>query len=80
MSRLSDVTEQIKILKDAQEILKEKYEQSDYHKLRETHPHSTVPPSPEDEEVLKLLTAIHQIEKYIKLLQDEQFELLKQQG
>jgi len=80
MSRLSEVTGQIKILKDARDILKEKYTNSEFHKKKEKFPHSAVPPSPEDEEIYKLLNAIQQLERYVKELQDEQFELLKEQG
>jgi hypothetical protein len=79
MSQLNKVTEQIKTLKDARDILKEKYTKSDFHKKKEKHPHSAVPPSPEDEEIYRLLNAITQLEKYIKELQDEQFILLKKQ-
>ena len=69
MSRLNDVTGRIKILKDARDILKEKYSQSEFHKKKETHPHSAVPPSPEDEEIYKLLNAIQQLDKYVKELE-----------
>ena len=80
MSELNKITEQIKILKNASEILKERYSASEFHKKKEKHPHSAVPPSPEDEEVYKLLNAIQQLDKWVKELQDEQFELLKKQG
>ena len=79
MSRLSEVTGQIKTLKDARDILKEQYTKSEFHKKKEKHPHSAVPPSPEDEEIYKLLNAIQQLERYVKELQDEQFKLLKEQ-
>lgn len=79
MSRLSEVTGQIKTLKDAKDILKEQYTKSEFHKKKEKHSHSAVPPSPEDEEIYKLLNAIQQLERYVKELQDEQFELLKEQ-
>ena len=79
MSQLSEVTGQIKTLKDARDILKEQYSKSEFHKKKEKHPHSAVPPSPEDEEIYKLLNAIQQLERYVKELQDEQFELLKEQ-
>ena len=79
MSQLNEVTGQIKTLKDARDILKKQYSKSEFHKKKETHPHSAVPPSPEDEEIYKLLNAIQQLERYIKELQDEQFELLKEQ-
>jgi len=78
MSRLSEVTGQIKTLIDARDILKEKYSKSEFHKKKETHPHTAIAPSPEDEEIYKLLTAIQQLDYYIKQLQDEQFRLLKE--
>jgi hypothetical protein len=79
MNQLNKITEQIKILKSAQDILKERYSTSEFHKKKEKHPQSAVPPSPEDEEVYKLLNAIQELDKYIKKLQDEQFVLLKEQ-
>ncbi len=80
MDQLNKITEQIKILISARDILKERYAATDFHKEKEKHPHSAVPPSPEDEEVYKLLNAIQQLDKWVKELQDEQFELLKKQG
>lgn len=79
MSKLSIVSDKIKTLKDAREILKEEYSESEFHKKKEAHPQSTVPPSPEDEEIYKLLTAIQQLDFYVKKLQDKQLELLKEQ-
>lgn len=79
MNTINELSEQIKVLKAARDILKEKYSDSEYHKKRETFPHEAVPPSPEDEDILKLLTAIHQLEKYVKELQRIQFELIKNQ-
>jgi len=79
MSKLNDITEQIIVLKNARDILKQKYEQTDFHKKREKEPETAIPPSPEDENILKLLTAIQQLEQTIKQLQDEQFTLLKKQ-
>ena len=79
MNRLDEITEQIKVLKNARDILKEKYSETDFHKKKEIHPQSAVPPSPNDEEIYKLLTAIQQLDLYVKKLQDEQFELLKKQ-
>ena len=76
---LSEITEKIKTLKQAKEILTIEYTKTEFHKRKEEHPHSTVPPSPEDEEIYKLLTAIQQIETYIKKFQDQQFELIKNQ-
>jgi hypothetical protein len=77
MEELSELGKKIKTLKNARDILQSEYSQSDFHKKKEDHPHSTVPPSPEDEEIYKLLTAIRQLDYYVKKLQDEQFELLK---
>jgi hypothetical protein len=79
MNQLNKITEHIKILKNARDILKEKYSASEFHKKKEKHPQSAIPPSPKDEEVYKLLNAIQQLDKYVKELQDEQFELLKEQ-
>ena len=79
MERLNEIYSQIKTLKSARDILKNKYESTDFHKKKEKNPHSAVPPSPEDEDIYKLLTAIQQLEEYLKELQDEQFALLKKQ-
>jgi len=79
MSRLNEVTGQIKILKDAKDILKDQYSKSEFHRQKEKNPHSAVPPSPEDEEIYKLLNAIQQLEKFVKELQEEQFKLLREQ-
>jgi len=79
MTKLNEVSEKIKILKTAHDILKQEYSESEFHKKKEAHPQSIVPPSPKDEEIYKLLTAIQQLDHYIKKFQDEQFELLKKQ-
>lgn len=79
MSEISMVSSKIKVLKDALGILKKEYSESDFHKKKEAHPQSTVPPSPDDEEIYKLLTAIQQLDFYVKKFQDEQFELLRKQ-
>ena len=79
MNRINEITEQITVLKNARDILKEKYSETDFHKKKEKHPQSAVPPSPNDEEIYKLLTAIQQLDHYVKILQDEQFGLLKKQ-
>jgi prefoldin subunit 5 len=79
MKRLDEIAEQIKMLKKAKSFLEERYSESEFHKKKEKHPHSAVPPSPEDEEIYKLLNAIQQLDKYVKELQDEQFMLLKAQ-
>lgn len=76
---LSDISEKIKTLKTAREILNIEYQKTDFHKKREENLDSIVPSSPEDEEIYKLLTTIQQIEIFIKKFQDEQFTLLKQQ-
>ena len=79
MTSISQIGEKIKTLKTAREILHEEYSQSDFHKKKEASPDDTVPSSPEDEEIFKLLTAIQQLDLHVKKLQDEQFELLKEQ-
>ena len=78
MNKFAKLSEKIKILKDARNILHEEYSQTEFHKKKEAHPHETVPPSPEDEGIYKLLTAIQQLDVYIKKLQDKQFQLLKE--
>jgi hypothetical protein len=79
MNNLSEIGSKIKALKIAREILQQEYAQTEFHKKKVDHPHSTTPAKPEDEEIYKLLTAIQQIELYIKKLQDEQFKLIKQE-
>jgi len=79
MEKISELTEKIKTLKQAREILKDEYKQSEFHKKKEASPQDLVPPSPEDKEIYRLLTAIQQLDFYIKKLQDEQFELLKKE-
>jgi hypothetical protein len=79
MTNLSELSEKIKILKSAKDILYEEYSQTEFHKIKEEHPDSATPSTPEDEEIYKLLTAIQQIESYIKKLQDEQFKLIKKE-
>lgn len=79
MSTLHEISEQIKMLKTTRDFLKEKYDASEFHKKKEQFPQSAVPPAPEDEEIYKLLTAIQQLDKYIKELQDKQLHLLKQE-
>ena len=79
MNRLNEITDQIKILKNARDILKEQYSETDFHKMKEKHPRSPTPTTSEDEEIYKLLTAIQQLDWYVKKLQDKQFELLKKQ-
>ena len=79
MSRLTEVTDQIKTIQHARDILRGYYESTDFHKKKEVNPDTAVPSAPEDEEVYKLLTAIQQLDNYVKRLQDEQFQLLKQE-
>ncbi|HVQ00429.1 MAG TPA: hypothetical protein VMT57_02835 [Candidatus Thermoplasmatota archaeon] len=79
MNRFQELAEQIKILKTARDILKEKYDTSEFHKKKEKFPQTPTPPTPQDGEIYKLLTAIQQLDKYIKELQDEQFKVLKEE-
>jgi len=79
MKKFGELGKKISILKNARDILQYEYSQSDFHKKKEASPRSTVPSSPDDEEIYKLLTAIRQLDFYVKKLQDEQFELLKKQ-
>ncbi|MEF8878989.1 MAG: hypothetical protein V5A64_01185 [Candidatus Thermoplasmatota archaeon] len=79
MSKFEELDNKIRTLKGARDILEEEYKDTDFHKERESHPQSKVPPKPEDEDVYKLLTAIQQLEEHIKKLQDDQFKILKQQ-
>jgi hypothetical protein len=79
MNKFQEISEQIRNLKTVRDFLQEKYESSEFHKNKEKFPQSAVPPAPEDEEIYKLLTAIQQLDKYIKELQDMQFKVLKQE-
>ena len=78
MEKFSELGEKIKTLKKAREILHNEYTQSDFHKKKEANPQDIVPPSPKDEEIYKLLTAIQQLDIHIKKLQDEQYQILKE--
>ena len=78
MSDVSEFSEKIKALKQAREILHNEYTKTDFHKKREDQSLGSVPPSPEDEDILRLLTAIQLIDTYIKKFQDEQFKVLKE--
>jgi hypothetical protein len=78
MRNLNEINEKIKTLKKAREILQDEYSKTDFHKKKEANPHSSVPHSPEDEEIYKLLYAIQQLEVYVKKFQDEQFEMIKE--
>jgi len=42
MNKLAEITEKIKILKDAREILHTEYTQSDFHKKKEANPQEMV--------------------------------------
>ena len=77
MEGLTQISGKIKVLKEARQILNDEYQQSEFHKKKEANPQDSVPPAPEDEEAIKLLGAIHQVDFYIKKLQDEQFSILK---
>ena len=79
MSTFQELSEQIKTLKAAREWLQQKYDSSEFHKKKEDSAQSAVPPLPEDQEIYKLLTAIQQLDKFIKELQDEQFAALKEE-
>ncbi|MDH7517350.1 MAG: hypothetical protein QHH19_03300 [Candidatus Thermoplasmatota archaeon] len=79
MEKLAEITDKIKALKTARDILKEEYSESEFHKKKEANPQSIVPPSPKDAEIYKLLTAIQQLDHYIKKFQDKQFDLLKKE-
>ena len=79
MESIGKLNDKIKALKTARDILNEEYSESEFHKKKEASPDAIVPPSPEDEGIFKLLTAIQQIDLQVKKLQDEQFELLKKQ-
>lgn len=80
MNHFQELSEQIQALVKARDFLKNKYEASEFHKMKEKYPQTTVPPGPHDEEIYKLLTAIQQLDHFIKVLQDEQFHLLKEQS
>jgi hypothetical protein len=79
MNKFQEISELIKNLKTARDFLKDKYDSSEFHKTKEKFPQSAVPPTPNDGEIYKLLTAIQQLDKYIKELQDAQYKLLKQE-
>ena len=79
MTDLDDINKKIKCLKISKEILQKEYSKSEFHKKKEEYPDSSVPAKPEDEEIYKLLTAIQQLDFYIKKFQDEQFDLIKKE-
>jgi hypothetical protein len=78
MEKFGELGEKIKVLKKARDILQNEYTQSEFHQKKEANPQDIVPPSPEDEEIYKLLTAIQQLDIYVKKLQDEQYQILKE--
>ncbi len=75
--KFNQLSERIKTLKDARKILNSEYENTDFHKKKVANPRSSIPPSPEDEEAIRLLTTIQKIDHYIKKYQDEQLTILK---
>jgi len=77
MTNIKEINEKIKHLKISRDILQTEYSQTEFHKKKEEHPDSSSPAKPEDEEIYKLLTAIQQLDVYIKKFQDEQFNLIK---
>jgi hypothetical protein len=79
MNRFEEISDQIKTLKTARDFLKEKYDRSEFHQMKEKNPQTPTPPTAKDGEIYKLLTAIQQLEKYIKELQDEQFKVLQEE-
>ena len=80
MTTLNELSDKIKNLKITRDILQKEYSKSDFHKKKEEYPNSIVPATPEDEDIYKLLITIQQLEKYIKIYQDEQFELIKKKN
>ena len=78
MTNLIEINEKIKHLKISRDILHIEYSKSEFHRKKEEHPDSTIPSRPEDEEIYKLLTAIQQLDFYIKKFQDVQFNLIKE--
>jgi len=79
MNDLNEINEKIKHLKISRDILQLEYSKSEFHRKKEEHSHSTIPPKPEDEEIYKLLTAIQQLDFYIKKYQEEQFHIIKEE-
>lgn len=77
MSEFEEISSRIKTLKQARDILKELYSDSSLHQKKEQNPQEASPISAEDEEIYRLLTAVQQLEKFIKHYQDLQFALIK---
>jgi len=78
MTDLNEINEKIKHLKISRDILHIEYSKSEFHRKKEEHPDSTIPSRPEDEEIYKLLTAIQQLDFFIKKFHDVQFNLIKE--
>ena len=79
MTDLDDINKKIKYLKISKDILQLEYSKTEFHKKKEEHPDSSIPAKPEDEDIYKLLTAIQQLDFFIKKFQDEQFDLIKKE-
>ena len=79
MTSLNKINDKIKHLKISKDILQYEYSKSEFHKKKVEYPDSSTPAEPEDEEIYKLLTAIQQLDFYIKKFQDEQFSLIKKE-
>ncbi len=79
MKEFTQLSEKIKHLKKAREILNHEYKTTSFHKKKVANPQSSVPPSPEDEEAIKLLTTIQKIDQYITKYQDQQLTYLKKE-
>jgi len=77
MEKFNELGDKIKVLKNARGILNDEYVQTDFHKKKEESPRESLPPEPQDEEAIRLLTTIHKIDHYIKKYQDEQLKILK---
>ena len=80
MENFTNLSEKIKDLKNARKILNGEYELTEFHKKKVANPRSSVPPSPEDEEAIKLLTTIQRLDHYIKKFQDQQLKILKEEN
>lgn len=79
MKEFTQLSEKIKHLKKAREILNNEYKTTSFHEKKVANPQSSVPPSPEDEEAIKLLTTIQKIDQYITKYQDQQLTYLKKE-
>ena len=80
MNKFHEISEQIKCLKIPPVIFyKKNTTRLSFIKRKSNFRNPLSPPSPEDEDIYKLLTAIQQLDKFIKELQDMQFKVLKQE-